>query len=122
MLELVSSSLGENVTDGVDTIFTAFEGIETVLLSETSGAFVLAGARHRSEQYRIRQTMEDIKFASQATVSCRKSKLEYVDIVKTYALQPNVGRPREELALTDEFADATPPELADVLVGDAYGV
>jgi len=119
MLELVSSSLGEDVADDVGAMLTALEGVETVSLSEASGAFVLAGARHGSEQYRIRQTMEDIGFASQATVSRRKSKLEDAGIVETHALQTNVGRPREELALIDEFADATPAELADVLVGDA---
>jgi hypothetical protein len=115
MLELVSSSLGEAVADDVGAILTALEDVETVSLSEASGAFVLAGARHGSEQYRVRQTMEDVGFASQATVSRRKSKLEAAGVVETHALQTNVGRPREELALTDAFADATPTELADVL-------
>ncbi|MEZ3145569.1 DUF5821 family protein [Halobaculum sp. MBLA0143] len=109
VLNTVATELGDEVAADVDAFLTVMESLDAVSLSEASTAFVLGGARHECELYRIRNTVEDAGFASQATVTRRKQLLERAGFVTTRKRAADIGRPRQVLVVPDD-APADDPE------------
>ena len=67
-------------------------------------AALLVGAKHGALQYDVSKWGEDIGLASKATFSRRKKRLEEMGVVTTESVETGLGRPRERLAITDEYA------------------
>jgi hypothetical protein len=76
---------------------------------------VLLGARNRRQLYYLSKWAERIEFASAATFSRVKSRLEEEGIITTEKVPQDIGRPRQELHLDPDLEGMGPVELLETV-------
>jgi hypothetical protein len=92
------------------TSIETLETLEDPLVNEADSALLVA-ARHELLLYNLSNWAEDIQFYSKATFSRAKNKLEDLGIVVCEDVRMAVGRPRERLTLTEEYASLSEAAL-----------
>jgi hypothetical protein len=118
-------------TPGYSTLLSSLEedfgtevrsDVETVLEDEATSPglgdavdqndmIVLLGARNRLQLYRLSKWAERIEFASAATFSRVKGRLEDAGVVGAEKVPQDIGRPRQELVLDPDLRDTDPVKL-----------
>lgn len=110
----VTASLTETFNSEVSADFsTAMEVLDDLEMSTVDeiDSALLVGAGHELLLYDLSQCGEDIRLGSRATFSRAKGDLEDAEIFTSEKVPSEVGRPRQRLLLTDEYASLTIPEL-----------
>lgn len=117
----VSETMDEEVGEGVfedfdamaatlDTVASEDESVDEVVLS------LLAAARNEAQLYDVGKWGEYNDVSSKATFSRCKSTLEENGIITTEKIHIDIGRPRQRLVLTEDYAGLSPEELVDEVV------
>lgn len=92
------------------TTIETLEALEEPAVNEADSALLVA-ARHELLLYDLSHWAEDIRLYSKATFSRAKNKLEDLGIVVCEDVRMAVGRPRERLTLTEEYASLSEAAL-----------
>lgn len=83
-------------------------------------AVVLVAARHECQHYDLSRWGEELGFASRATFSRKKNKLERLDVIETEKVSVERGRPRQRLLLTDEYREQARDGIGPLVGNLAY--
>lgn len=112
----MEADLGESLrTDFEASLSRATAQRDTSSFEEVLAALVV-GAKNETLHYDLCKWGEDIGLASKATFSRRKGELEELGVVTTEKVPVQMGRPRQRLGLTEEYAAVLEEHGVDELV------
>nr|PSP90816.1 MAG: hypothetical protein BRC90_00110 [Halobacteriales archaeon QS_4_69_34] len=103
------ADLGPNVAEEFERVLASQSTLRDGAVDEVVIALLIT-AREEGLLYDISKWGEDVGFASKATFSRVKSRLEDRGLVGTEKVPIDVGRPRLRLHVDDERLGAAPPE------------
>ncbi|MEZ3117075.1 DUF5821 family protein [Halobaculum sp. MBLA0147] len=115
----MDADLGDRFRDDFEASLSHVVGQRDVETAEFEAvtAAVLVAAKNETLHYDLSRWGEEVGLASKATFSRRKGELEDLGVVTTEKVPVEMGRPRQRLMLTDEYADALDDGGVEGLVG-----
>jgi hypothetical protein len=119
-LERVTTTMDADLGESFRTDFEA--SLSRATAQRDTGGFeevlaaLVVGAKNGTLHYDLSKWGEDIRLASKATFSRRKGELEELGVLTTERVPVEMGRPRQRLTLTEEYAAVLEEHGVDELV------
>ena len=118
--ETLEAEFGADARESFDRALATTERGNETEFDEVIAAIVVA-AHHECLHYDLSRWGEDIGFASKATFSRKKKRLEEMGVIETEKVSVEMGRPRQRLVLRDTYHRQVREEgIESVITSFAY--